>query len=460
MSAKATPQSYEGIVDLITRDYAGLSPGYQQIARFFTQNPNTIALESINAIAQKCGVHPSSLVRFAQNMGYSGFKQLQGVFQTRLATAAPGFRERISALDAETVAPCAGRSQGPAARDSLCATSRRCRGLMENVTEEALGSAAKLIAQAETVYIAGQLRSEPIALLLRYLLTMLQRGWYCSIRREGWRRRWRRPWASQRRAHRHRLPALCQGGGGDRRPRAGERNAPGGDHRQRAVASCTACAGAVHRAGRRIQLLALACRTHVLAQSLATVTAAVLQPGSGGALRIPSVTEIAQDEGARLPRMSKAGGGDGNRTCIPNNDAIEVSFQNHAEPGGPAMPTIRLTMAQALVRYLCNQFTIIDGRRSRCSPGSSASSVMATSPACRKRWRLCRTSCHLARAERAVHGTRCHRLCEGDAAAADHGSAVLDRAGCPQHGDGGGLRPCQPAARPVPCGRHLRQPAA
>ena len=84
----AVPENYEGVVNLITTEYPRLSQGYQQIARFFTQNPNVIALESINAIAQKCDVHPSSLVRFAQNLGYTGFKQLQAVFQTRLATAA------------------------------------------------------------------------------------------------------------------------------------------------------------------------------------------------------------------------------------------------------------------------------------------------------------------------------------------------------------------------------------
>jgi DNA-binding MurR/RpiR family transcriptional regulator len=96
-----TPKNYEGIVNLITREYPHLSAGFQQIARFFTQNPNIIALESINSIAAQCGTHPSSLVRFAQNFGYSGFKQLQAVFQTRLATAAPGFRERLSALESE-----------------------------------------------------------------------------------------------------------------------------------------------------------------------------------------------------------------------------------------------------------------------------------------------------------------------------------------------------------------------
>src|SRR3954453_13085701 len=90
-SSKVVPRNYEGVVNLITRDYAKLSPGSQQIAGVFTQNPNVIALESINAIAEKSRVHPSSLVRFAQGLGYSGFKQLQGVFQPRLATAAPGF---------------------------------------------------------------------------------------------------------------------------------------------------------------------------------------------------------------------------------------------------------------------------------------------------------------------------------------------------------------------------------
>src|SRR5258705_1029216 len=99
--AATIPKNYEGVVNLITREYANLSTGFQQIARFLTQNPTVVARESITAVDAKCRMHPSSLVRFAQSLGYSGFKQLQSVFQTRLATAAPGFRERISALESE-----------------------------------------------------------------------------------------------------------------------------------------------------------------------------------------------------------------------------------------------------------------------------------------------------------------------------------------------------------------------
>ena len=100
-SVDQIPRRYEEIVNTITKEYDALSDGFKQIARFFTQNPNIIALESINAIARQCDVHPSSLVRFAQHFGFSGFKPLQAVFQTRLATAAPGFRERVSALEGE-----------------------------------------------------------------------------------------------------------------------------------------------------------------------------------------------------------------------------------------------------------------------------------------------------------------------------------------------------------------------
>lgn len=171
---QGVPENYEGVVNLITQDYAQLSAGFQQIARFLTQNPNVVALESINALAEKCGVHPSSLVRFAQHLGFSGFKHMQAVFQTRIATAAPGFRERIRALDSE-LSRYSG--QGPLGhlKQLVIRDMAALEGLLEGVAEEDLVVAAELLATKDTIYIAGQMRSEPIAQLLRYLLTMLHR---------------------------------------------------------------------------------------------------------------------------------------------------------------------------------------------------------------------------------------------------------------------------------------------
>ena len=307
-TASAVPQNYEGIVNLITRDYPSLSPGYQQIARFFTQNPNTIALESINAIAEKCGVHPSSLVRFAQNLGYSGFKQLQGVFQTRLATAAPGFRERISALDAELSRKEANGNKG-FLKDLVVRDIASLQGLLEGVTEEALAAAAKHIVAAQTIYIAGQLRSEPLALLLRYLLTML-----------------------------HRKVILLDPAGGLAQEMAqtmGERDvliAIAFRHYAKEVVAITEFAGDCGTpviaitdsmlsplAKKAAALFTLPedeysfsrslAAPMCLVQCLATSAAALLQPDKGLAPRIPSVTEIAQNQKARLPRPARGPGG-------------------------------------------------------------------------------------------------------------------------------------------------------
>ncbi len=172
--AKGVPQNYEGVTNLITAEYDNLSGRFQQIARYFTQNPNVVALESINSVAKGCNAHPSSLVRFAQQFGYSGFKQMQAVFRTRLATAAPGFRERISALEGELSRNVdhgnLGHLKGLVVRDLAA-----LHALLENVTEVSLAETAGLLTSADTIYIAGQLRSQPIASFLRYLLTMLHR---------------------------------------------------------------------------------------------------------------------------------------------------------------------------------------------------------------------------------------------------------------------------------------------
>jgi DNA-binding MurR/RpiR family transcriptional regulator len=168
------PRHYEAIVNRITAVYPDLPAAFQQVARFVTQNPNAVAMDSINAVAAKIGVHPSSLVRFAQHLGYSGFKDMQSIFQTRLATAAPGFRERIRALEDELSRK---EQVGPLGhlRDLVVRDTAALHTLLETVTEQSLEEASRLLTEAGTIYVAGQLRSEPIAVLLRYLLTMLRR---------------------------------------------------------------------------------------------------------------------------------------------------------------------------------------------------------------------------------------------------------------------------------------------
>ncbi|WP_343082331.1 MurR/RpiR family transcriptional regulator [Ostreiculturibacter nitratireducens] len=166
------PRSYEDLIRLIHDRYEGMSKTYQKIALFLTQNPNDVAVLSVNSIAEKCGIHASSFVRFAQALGFRGFKELQTVFQRRLSTAAPGFDARVKALE-EELGEKEDKSDFGFLRDLVVRDLTSLHDLLSDVTAEQISRAADLMEKAETIYLIGQLRSVPVVELLRYVLTML-----------------------------------------------------------------------------------------------------------------------------------------------------------------------------------------------------------------------------------------------------------------------------------------------
>lgn len=165
------PETYEELIRLIHDRYDDMSKSYQKIALYLTQNPNDVAVLSVNAIGAKCGIHASSFVRYAQSLGYRGFKELQAVFQRRLTTAAPGFDARVRALETEL----GGAREGEIGllADLVARDVASLQELLASVDPGALATAADLLEAADTVYLIGQLRSEPVVELLRYVLTML-----------------------------------------------------------------------------------------------------------------------------------------------------------------------------------------------------------------------------------------------------------------------------------------------
>lgn len=165
------PETYEELIRLIHDRYDDMSKSYQKIALYLTQNPNDVAVLSVNAIGAKCGIHASSFVRYAQSLGYRGFKDLQVIFQRRLTTAAPGFDARVRALETEL----GGEREGEMGllADLVTRDVASLQELLASIDPGSLAGAADMIEAADTVYLIGQLRSAPVVELLRYVLTML-----------------------------------------------------------------------------------------------------------------------------------------------------------------------------------------------------------------------------------------------------------------------------------------------
>jgi DNA-binding MurR/RpiR family transcriptional regulator len=172
MLQSTTPTDYEELIRTIHERYDEMSKSYQKIAVFLTQNPNDVAVLSVGGIAERCGVHASNVVRFAQALGYDGFKVLQSLFQKRLTTAAPGFEARIKALESELGAR-KGHSERGFLHDLVVRDIASLQNLLMEISESGLKKAVSLLEKAEVIYLIGQLRSEPVADLLRYILTML-----------------------------------------------------------------------------------------------------------------------------------------------------------------------------------------------------------------------------------------------------------------------------------------------
>ncbi|MGO4855579.1 MurR/RpiR family transcriptional regulator [Phaeovulum sp. W22_SRMD_FR3] len=172
LKPEKTPENYEELIRLIHERHDQMSKTYQRISVYLTQNPNEVAVNAVNTIAARCGIHASSFVRFAQSLGYNGFKELQGLFQKRLATAAPGFDARRRALDSEMLHR-EDRSEYSFLRDLVVRDIASLQDMLERISPNDIATAADLIDGAQTIYIIGQLRSAPVADLLRYVLTML-----------------------------------------------------------------------------------------------------------------------------------------------------------------------------------------------------------------------------------------------------------------------------------------------
>jgi DNA-binding MurR/RpiR family transcriptional regulator len=171
--SKNAPKTYEELQQAITERYDSLSGQLQRIAHFVVENPDDLALETITRLAKRAKVQPSSMVRFAQALGYDGFSTMQRLFRSRLIEGSLSYRERIKSLrhergDEERV-PHSMLSefadQGIASLEVLRAST----------PPEAISQAVEILASAKEVYLIAQRRSFPVAFYLSYALTRLER---------------------------------------------------------------------------------------------------------------------------------------------------------------------------------------------------------------------------------------------------------------------------------------------
>lgn len=146
------PESADAVIALLTESFEGFSAQLQRAARFLIDNPREVGVQSMRALAAKAEVHPNTLVRLAQAIGFDGYEPMRERFRDFMVTEGlGGFRDRADWLRqlAETGGTAAVLGQ------MAEATSTNLDAMWRGQDADTLERAADAMLAAPRVYVLG-----------------------------------------------------------------------------------------------------------------------------------------------------------------------------------------------------------------------------------------------------------------------------------------------------------------
>jgi DNA-binding MurR/RpiR family transcriptional regulator len=170
------PRDFKSLRALIVARRELLPRRLIQVADFAVDHPQEIAFGRVADLAAQAGVQPSTLVRFAQTLGYSGFSDLQAVFRAHARQRWPDYRERLASLTHQETQDA---NPGALLHDFLHAARVSIDHLEQTVDQQALEQAVELLAGARSICLLGARRVYPVAVYLAYALGKL--GARCEL---------------------------------------------------------------------------------------------------------------------------------------------------------------------------------------------------------------------------------------------------------------------------------------
>jgi DNA-binding MurR/RpiR family transcriptional regulator len=164
------PREFGALREKIAERATALPRRLAQVAEFALANPDDLAFGTAATVAQQAGVQPSTLVRFSQAFGFSGFSDLQDVFRQRLRARVPSYAERLKQV----------LSHGADTRPSTLmlegfmeAAERSVAELRAGLDADMLERAIDILTPANSLYLIGLRRSFPVAVYLAYAMGKL-----------------------------------------------------------------------------------------------------------------------------------------------------------------------------------------------------------------------------------------------------------------------------------------------
>ena len=156
------------ILERVEESFQGMSKSHKKIASFVLNHFDRVAFMTAAQLGRELEVSESTVVRFASGLGLTGYPE----FQKALAICV---RDRLSGEEKDLDA-YHGRSQSEILTSVLRADAERLLKTMESVDAAAFDLAVEAVLKAETVYVYGGQRNEPLARILASYLNMIRKN--------------------------------------------------------------------------------------------------------------------------------------------------------------------------------------------------------------------------------------------------------------------------------------------
>ena len=135
--------------------YHGLSKGHKKIADFITNNYQKASFMTAANLGKTVGVSESTVVRFATNIGFDGYPELQKYLQEMV-------KSHLTSVQRMEVA--ASRYEGSDFIDkTFSADAELIKSTRESISREAFAGSVEAINKAKKIYILGVRSSAAIA---------------------------------------------------------------------------------------------------------------------------------------------------------------------------------------------------------------------------------------------------------------------------------------------------------
>jgi len=165
MATTYPPHDFAELKDRLANEGEALPRRLKQVTAALLKNPDDIALSTAAQLAEKMDVQPSTLVRFAQVLGFRGFSELQLLFRNRTRKSTVDHRARLKTLTQKGTAKLFDEFA-----EATIASFEQARHTLD---PEKIDAAVQSIADADTIYLIASGRTFPAATYAAYSFAAL-----------------------------------------------------------------------------------------------------------------------------------------------------------------------------------------------------------------------------------------------------------------------------------------------